>query len=252
MPSAVNLILVEDGAGGSDEFQPQGGLAASSSTFSSGVPVSPVVLEGPTSNGNATRFIACVFNGSNQEHSFAGAGNGIALQAVADINYAFDPSFEQFSNRQLRRGTGGNLDVVNPLYDEGAATDDTGVRAGQDVRAFLYAEDDADPLQAIRLVATAAGALRTSGGASTTITTVADATGVGTSATSLAAANTSRTSVIVQNIGATNTARVGDTNITTSRGIRLAPGESVTLETTAQIFGLSEASTTDFAITELE
>lgn len=251
LDSSVNLVLVEDGAGGSDEFLPQGGIAATGSGTGYGVPAQVFVQEAASSASSVTRNRLNANAISNQVRNVLTAASTINGLNVINTPYPYDPATAA-SNKDIIRATGGGLDVINPIYSEGAVTNDDGIRAGQDIRAFLYAEDDADATQAIRLVATAAGALRTSGGASTVITTIADQTGVGTSATSLVAANTGRTSVIIQNIGATNQARVGDTNITTTRGVRLAPGESVTFETTAQIFGLSEASTTDFAVTELE
>ncbi len=248
MPSAVNLLLTK--LNGSDEFHPAGAVAASGSGTGYGVPTQVFIQEAATSASSVTRARLNANGISTQVLGITTAATTINGLNVINTPYPYDPATT--SIKDIIRATGGGLNVVNPIYSEGAITNDDGIRAGQDVRAFLYAEDDTDPLQAVRLIATAAGALRTSGGASTTITTVADQTGVGTTATSLAAANTGRTSVIVQNIGATNQARVGDTNITITRGVRLAPGESVTFETTAQIFGLSEASTTDFAVTELE
>lgn len=249
MPSSVNLLLTTQN--GSDEFHPAGSAGTSSSGTGYGVPAQVFVQEAASGASSVTRHRICANPISTQNDSVLTASSTPNGMNVINTPYPYDPATTG-PNKRIIRGTGGGLDVINPIYSEGAVTNDDGIRAGQDIRAFLYAEDDATSTQAIRLVATAAGALRTSGGASTTITTIADQTAIGTTATSLAAANTGRTSIIIQNIGATNQARVGDTNITTTRGVRLAPGESVTFETTAQIFGLSEASTTDFAVTELE
>lgn len=61
------------------------------------------------------------------------------------------------------------------------------------------------------------------------------ATGV---VTQIIAANASRRSVILKSANAnTDTVRIGSSSITASRGIELSPGDSVTLDTTAAIYG---------------
>jgi len=244
-------LLLNDPLVGDPSFLPGSIGAASSSGFNSGLPVYPSTIEGPTTNGNVTRFTAGVNNSESQNIAFAGSGNGVGMLMIAAANYAYNPALLSFGNRQLIRGTGGNLVTANPIYSEGAATSDDGERAGQDVRAFLYAEDEDDALQAVRLRATAAGDLKVSSALPGTITT---ATGVALAAattTSIIAANTARSVAIVQNPSGVDAIRVGDTNIDGARGILLNPLESVTLETTAEIFAFSSAgSTVDF--TEIE
>lgn len=249
-------LLLTDPLTGDPSFAPGSIGEASGGSFSSLLPVYPTTLEGPTSNGSVTRIIAGVNNSETQDIPFAGSGNGIGMLMTAAANYAFDPAFSSGGNRQLRRGTGGNLDVANPLYDEGAATSDTGERAGQDVRAFLYGVDDATPTQAVRIRANAAGALITSASAAQsppTITTAAEVI-LGTAVpSSLFAQNDDRVQAIIQSIPSnTDLLHVGDDQIDSTRGILLQPGESVTLATTAQIFGRAVTGTPQVTRTEIE
>jgi hypothetical protein len=250
----VGLLLTNPTVG-DPSFQPGSIGEASTGSFSSLLPVYPTTLEGPTSNGNVTRFLVGVNNSETQEIAFAGSGNGVGMLMVAAANYAYNPALLAFGNRQLIRGTGGNLVTANPLYSEGAATSDDGERGGQDVRAFLYAVDDATPAQAVRLRASAAGSLITSAGAAQappTLTTAADVI-LGTIApSSLFAQNNDRVQAIIQSL-ATNTdqVRIGENQINSTRGIELSPGDSVTLATTAQIFGRAVTGAPQVTRTEI-
>lgn len=246
----VNLLLT-DPITGDPHYIPGSIGAASSSSFSSGLPVYPVQVEGPGSAGSVSRLILGVQNSETQNTNMAGSGNGFGMVYAQAYNYAYDPATAG-ANRQGVRGTGGDLVVANPLYSEGAATSDTGERSGQDVRAFLYAEDQDDALQAVRLQATATGALTVDASVLIpgTITTAPDVALVATVTTSIIAANLARSVAIVQNLGA-NPVRVGDSAIVAGRGIELAVGESVTLETTAEIFALSTVGST-VTLTEIE
>lgn len=81
------------------------------------------------------------------------------------------------------------------------------------------------------------------------VTTAADQT-VGVKA-SIASADTTRKEAIVQLISG-NPCRVGDTNITTSRGARLAnAGDSITINSTAEIFAIAESGNSVLAVVEL-
>ena len=229
-------LLQSASTSGVDRFLPMRGTAVGTS----GTASLSAVLELPINEGATNTLVPSSNDLQNQTKNNAVQFNSMMVSSVA---YGFDP--EEVAN-EFERLTSG------PLSD--TATYGTGAteRFGIDSRAFLYAQDEDTATQGIPLQATAAGALRTAAEArAATVTTQADSTSVGTTATSLVAINTARRSVIVQNLDATNNARVGDTNITTTRGVRLAPGESVTLETTAQIFGLAEASTVDFAVTQI-
>jgi len=249
----VNLLLT-DPTVGDPSFAPGSIGAASSSSFSSLLPVYPVVVEGPSSNGNTSRAEWGVNNSENQAISAAGSGNGLGLGMVLNVPYPYDPSQLSFGNRQLTRATGGLLDLANPLYSEGAATSDDGERAGQDVRAFLYGVDDATPTQAVRLRATAAGALLTSTSqtAPGTITTAADFLTVAATVSTLIAANLSRSQAVIQNLDAADSIRVGDASIGAAQGILVAPGESVTLAGTYAISVRPVAGTPLVSRTEIE
>lgn len=251
--SGVNLLLTDPFVG--DPGYTPGSIGeASSSSFSSGLPVYPTILEGPGTLGSVSRLIACVNNSESQEISFAGSGNGVGLLQVAAYNYGYNPALTQFGNRQGIRLTAGNLATANPLYSEGSATSDDGERGGQDVRAFLYAVDQDTTTQAVRLQATAAGALTVDAAVVIpgTITTAADFTTVAATVSSIIAANTDRSVAIIQNLDATDSVRVGDGSIGATQGILLGPGESVTLETTAEIFVFPVAGTPAVSRTEIE
>lgn len=71
------------------------------------------------------------------------------------------------------------------------------------------------------------------------------------SATSLVAARTNRKQVIVVNLDGAINVRIGDSTITATRGARVGPGQSITLATTAQVFGRAESGTPDVAILEV-
>ncbi len=248
----VNLLRTNP-AVGDQSFLPGSISEASSGTFSSQLPTYPVTLEGPGTLGSVTGFIASVNNSENQNIAFAGAGNGVGVQMVAAANYAYNPALTVSSNRQLIRGTGGNLVTANPLYSEGAATSDDGERGGQDVRAFLYAVDDATPTQAVRLRGSATGALLTTATASpATITTAADFQTIAATVSTLIAANTLRSQAIIQNLDATNAIRVGDASIGAARGTIVAAGESITLVGTYAISVFPVAGTPLVSRTEIE
>ena len=79
--------------------------------------------------------------------------------------------------------------------------------------------------------------------------TAIDAT-AGVASSVIAAANASRRKIHIQNVGANN-ARVAPGTVTATRGVQLAPGQSVTFETTAAINAIREGgSDTTLSITE--
>lgn len=84
------------------------------------------------------------------------------------------------------------------------------------------------------------------------LTTVADVAVDNTAGgVQLAAANSNRKKIILQNVGAANV-RVGDaSNVAAGRGIRLTPGASMTLDTTAAINAIREGAT-DSTVAVLE
>ena len=73
-----------------------------------------------------------------------------------------------------------------------------------------------------------------------------------TSRSVVANSDSDRRSVIVQNLDDTENVRVGDTNIGSSRGIRLGPGESITLETTDTVYAIAESGTPSVAVLEID
>ena len=81
------------------------------------------------------------------------------------------------------------------------------------------------------------------------IVTVADAT-VTSSAAIVIAERPDRDSAIVTNTDASVAIRVGDSAITSSRGIKVGAGESATLYTTAAIYAISEGADVTVALAE--
>lgn len=73
------------------------------------------------------------------------------------------------------------------------------------------------------------------------IVTFVDAT-VSNTAAVVIAARPDRDAAIITNQDAAEYIRVGDSAITASRGIRVGPGESATLYTTAAIYAIREGS----------
>lgn len=238
---SVQLFRVTIGTGGSayEVFMPidaaasSGGRVAGYST-----------LDQPLRNDDDIEFRSVITQQSlNASDSRSGSLPSAGLQ-VAATQYNVDP---QQSNNFLRNTAG-------DVYGQGNGADSTLTnRQGIDVRAFLYGFNvtggDAKPVEVNddgEVVVTTAAAVPG------TITTAADQATATGSNTSIAAANSSRKQIIIQNVDATDAVRVGDTNITATRGIRLAAGESVTLEVTAQIFARAEAGTPSVAVTQIQ
>ena len=85
-----------------------------------------------------------------------------------------------------------------------------------------------------------------------TITTTADVTVTGAATgVQVVAANANRRKLIIQNVHASENVRVGDSNITSTRGIRLVPGASITLDTTAEVRAIREGGV-DSTVSVLE
>lgn len=87
-------------------------------------------------------------------------------------------------------------------------------------------------------------------GGNNTLADVADVT-LGAAATSIIAADANRTKVHIKAL-ATNTqnVRIGSGTVTATRGAQLQPGEGLTLETSAEVFGIREAAgTVDVTVT---
>jgi hypothetical protein len=87
-----------------------------------------------------------------------------------------------------------------------------------------------------------------------TLGTAADVATIGDAANvSVVAANATRRAVHVTALGSnTVNLRVGDTNITGSRGLQLQPGMTLTLNTRAQVFARAEAGGSNQGVSILE
>lgn len=80
------------------------------------------------------------------------------------------------------------------------------------------------------------------------LSSIADVATSSAAATLVAAASAARLRLSLRNISAVN-CRVGDSAITTSRGMQLRPGETITLETSAAVYIIRE--TTDVTVSVL-
>lgn len=172
--------------------------------------------------------------------SFSQATQRNGLMAIA-VPYTHDPVQGTVS---LRRNTGGLAGSV--------ALTHTNVQA-QDVRSMLYAVDADTNTQSVPLLATAAGLLQVSAAPSvgTTIPSQADLLTTAATVVVALAANTARRFAIIQNLDATNSVRVGDASIGAARGVLVAPGETVTFETTAEISVFPVAATPTISRNEI-
>lgn len=95
------------------------------------------------------------------------------------------------------------------------------------------------------------GSVTVSSATPTAISTAADQT-VTTTKGSIAASNSSRKEIIIEaDLANTNPIIIGDTNITTTRGLRVYPGQTMVLNTTAQIFALVAAGTEKVFVSEI-
>lgn len=252
-PVAVQLVQIEDGAGGSDEFSPLSAIAGTGSGSAYDVSTVQVfVQEMASSATSVTRHRVTAVQLANQTRSILTTPSTLNGMNIAATLYPYDPSTAG-PNKDIIRGTGGSLDVVNPIYSEGAVANDDGVRAGQDVRAFLYAQDVGTATQGVRLVASAAGALEVASTpiAPATIPTAADFLTIAATVSTLIAANTARRFAIIQNLDAVDSIRVGDASIGAAQGIILGPDESITLETQALISVFPVAGTPLVSRTEI-
>jgi hypothetical protein len=86
-------------------------------------------------------------------------------------------------------------------------------------------------------------------GQATQVITFADVTVTG-SATLVRAANANRTALACTNTSATVNIRIGDSNITSSRGMQVRAGDSVAVETTAAVYAISEGANVTLSCTE--
>lgn len=167
--------------------------------------------------------------------------NRVGLMAVS-VGYHRDPIQATVG---IRRNTGGLAGSI-------AIAHNAPVQA-QDVRSFLYGVDTDTTTQSVPLLATAAGLLRVSAAAAvgTTIPSQADLLTTAATVTVALAANTARRFAIIQNLDATNSVRVGDASIGAARGVLVAPGETVTFETTAEISVFPVAATPTISRNEI-
>lgn len=182
----------------------------------------------PNSDGNTSYTQPTV--GTTADNVSASTQRGLDTRAFL---YGFD---------------GSNFDRlrVSTIAADGIATTNVTLQ----VASFLYAFNGTTW---DRLRIDGADALSTRERTPNTLTTAADEA-LSTASEQIFAANTARKHAIIQNLEAAggNNVRVGDSNVTTTRGIRLAPGESVTLETTAAIHAIAEAGTPSVSRVEVE
>lgn len=88
---------------------------------------------------------------------------------------------------------------------------------------------------------------------SDSLTSTADVTNIAGSAVQLLAANTGRRKVHVTALESNDAKlRVGDSAITTTRGLPLAPGLTLTLETTAAVYAIRESGSSNLGAALLE
>jgi len=84
------------------------------------------------------------------------------------------------------------------------------------------------------------------------IQTTADTSVSAGATTEIIAANSSRKTVVIENLDAANTVRWGDSNAGASRGLRIAPGVPVSIDTRAGVYIHNPgASAVSIAIAEL-
>lgn len=98
-----------------------------------------------------------------------------------------------------------------------------------------------------RVIASSNGVLRV-GEAGDSLGEVADITLNTSNSTQLVGTNNNRTSLWVQNIDSSDNVRVGGSNVSATRGIRLAPGERVELKTRDAVRAIAESGTPSVAI----
>lgn len=77
------------------------------------------------------------------------------------------------------------------------------------------------------------GAVKLKGNA--TFDTAADVSCTNAAVTEVLAANSARRAAFVQNLDAAASVRIGDSNVAAGRGLRLGPGDSITVETTEAV-----------------
>ena len=86
---------------------------------------------------------------------------------------------------------------------------------------------------------------------SDTLSTTSDVAVTDNGKSSLSSSNVNRRKIQVKNLAAnTNVFRIGDTNITATRGRELSPGESITLHTTAEVFAHQIGTGESLSLTE--
>lgn len=76
---------------------------------------------------------------------------------------------------------------------------------------------------------------------SSALASAADVT-VTTAATAILASNAARIRALISNNDAAIAMRVGDSNVSASRGVRVPPGGAIVLETTAAVYAAAESS----------
>ncbi|NIT63674.1 MAG: hypothetical protein GWO39_07760 [Gammaproteobacteria bacterium] len=103
-----------------------------------------------------------------------------------------------------------------------------------------------------RALILAGGAVQTEEQSADTLSPAEDVTLSAAIATQVAPVNTARRRVLITNLaGNTNTIRVGDVSVSLTRGAPVAPGQTITLETTAAVYAWSTGSQ-DVAVLEVE
>ena len=245
-PAFVQLVQVAPSEPGAPPtFEAVGALPAVPPGVpgTSGSPPLATALEGPTEIDGPLRVVVGANQTAEQFISAVGPDASVPFQYAGAIAYPYDPSQTAPTNaRQLIRGTGGQLSSAVVPFNEGSATDDTGDRAGNDVRAFLYARnaDNMDEAQSIvakdgQLMVMSSGSGGGGGGSvAPNITTFADVPVGGLGITALLPENLLRTSVIIQNVGDAPF-RIGGDSVAAGQGFQVNVGEKIELFTTAAI-----------------
>lgn len=195
---------------------------------------------------------ALIFVGTNN-----GTGNSLLRVAGGDWDEASE-------NPSVHTGmdTRSLLYIFDPVSGDALRTtggqwaeDDitAAARIAQDTRSLVYGVKDNGEIKSAGIEDD--GALHVAESATDTIATASDQNvTTSPSVVALAApAGTLRRTVLVQHnsTAASDVLRVGDTNVGAARGIRLQPGEVVTLETLADVFAVAETGSIDVGVTEL-
>lgn len=75
---------------------------------------------------------------------------------------------------------------------------------------------------------------------------------IGTSAAQIVSGRSQRDGLVVQNLHATNNLYVGDSTVTTSTGVKVVAGGSITVdELSGPLYGIADGASTDVRVMEV-